>query len=111
MISYNPLTILKQNYKGLKSLKELKDGEESKMIVMISTTKKITTKKDKKPMAFVTINDENSDSIEATIFTAAYEKYHELIEVNKIVIVSGHLETRNNKQSLIINEMEEVKYE
>ena len=111
MISYNPLTILKQNYEGLKSLKELKDGEESKMIVMISTTKKITTKKDKKPMAFVTINDENSDSIEATIFTAAYEKYHELIEVNKIVIVNGHLETRNNKQSLIINEMEEVKYE
>ena len=111
MVSYNPITILKSNYEGLSTIKELKNGVIQKLMVIVSTVKQITTKKDKKPMAFITINDENSDSLEATIFTDVYEKYHELIEKNKILIIKGKLETRNEKQSLIIFEMEEVKYE
>ena len=111
MISYNPITYLKQNYSNLTTIKGLKTGVENNVMVIISTLKQITTKKDKKPMAFITINDENSDVIEGIVFPKVYEQYHELLDVNKIVIVNGILETRNEKQTLIINKMEEVKYE
>ena len=111
MVSFNPLSILKEKYENLATFNELKLGQQKESIVMITSVKKITTKKDKKPMAFVTINDENSNTLEGTIFTTAYEKYHDLIDENKIVIVSGRLEERNNRQSLIINEIKEVIYE
>lgn len=111
MISYNPITYLKEKYEGLSTIKNISKNEPSKLMVIISTVKKITTKKNNKPMAFVTVNDENSESIEGIIFPDTYEKYHELIEKNKIVVVSAQLETRNDKSSLIITEMEEVKYE
>ena len=100
-----------EKYEGLSTIKNISKNEPSKLMVIISTVKKITTKKNNKPMAFVTVNDENSESIEGIIFPDTYEKYHELIEKNKIVVVSAQLETRNDKSSLIITEMEEVKYE
>ena len=111
MVSYNPITILKENYNDLLTIKDLKVDQTNKIMAIISTVKEITTKKDRKPMAFITINDENSDSMEGIIFTDTYEKYHELIEKNKIVILTCRLELRNGKQNLIITEMEEVKYE
>lgn len=111
MISYNPITYLKEKYTNLKTLNELQPGVEEKVMCIISTVKQITTKKDRKPMAFLTVNDELSNSIEAIVFPKTYESYHECIAKNKIVVVKVILERKEEKNSLIINEMEEVKYE
>ena len=102
----------------LKALRrqELKWGKGSSVprkdcILRKNHTARRFRKKDRKPMAFLTVNDELSNSIEAIVFPKTYESYHECIAKNKIVVVKAILERKEEKNSLIINEMEAVKYE
>ncbi len=77
------------------------DMANQKVIVagMISALRRITTKKGD-PMAFVTVED-MAGSIEITVFPRTFKETEELWEMDRIVIVRGKVDVREEKVSII----------
>lgn len=73
---------------------------------IINSTKKIITKIGK-PMAFLDIED-LSEKIEVVVFPTIMEKEPNIYQENKIVLVSGRIDTRDNVPKLICEEIEEI---
>lgn len=70
---------------------------------ILKNKKVITTKKNEK-MAFVKIYDETSD-LEITVFPRLYENVNSLLEKNKILIVKGKFDQREDEQSFMADEI------
>jgi len=73
---------------------------------IISKIKKITTKTGK-PMIFMNVED-LSDKIEVVVFPSVIENNPEALQENKIVLVSGRMDSRNNSPKLICESVEEI---
>ncbi len=73
---------------------------------IISTIKKIITRNGK-PMLFTQLEDENS-KIEVVVFPGIIEKNPEIFQENKIVMIKGRVDNRNNAPKLICEEIEEI---
>ena len=76
------------------------------VIGKVLNVKKITTRKDKKPMAFIKIYDDN-DTLEVTIFPKLYVDVANLIKVNSTIMVKGKIEKSENENeySMIADEV------
>lgn len=69
----------------------INDLEENKIVSVlgiITNLRKTVTKKDKKPMAFFTLEDKTG-TVDINCFTAAYDEFGEFIEDDAVVIVEG----------------------
>ena len=73
---------------------------------IISKIKKIITKKGQ-PMLFVNLEDQ-TDKIELVVFPSVIENYPTLFQENKIVLVSGRVDLRDNIPKIICNQIEEI---
>ena len=73
---------------------------------IISKIKKIITKKGQ-PMLFVNLEDQ-TDKIELVVFPSVIENYPTLFQENKIVLVSGKVDLRDNIPKIICNQIEEI---
>ncbi len=73
---------------------------------IISSLKKIITKVGK-PMLFIGVED-MSDKIEVVVFPSILEKHPTVFQENKIVFITGRLDSRNGDQKLIAEEVEEL---
>ncbi len=73
---------------------------------IISGIKKIITRSGK-PMLFVNIEDLN-DKIEVVVFPGIIERNPSIFQENKIVMVSGRMDSRNGVPKLICEEIEEI---
>lgn len=122
-VSHNPLENL-QNILSKKTIKiseilspdsEKKPGEffwqggvmnRIRIGGIISKIKKIMTKTGK-PMLFMNVED-LSDRIEVVVFPNVIENNPEALQENKIVLVSGRMDSRNNSPKLICESIEEI---
>ena len=112
LISDNPL-----NYLNLSSIEEkitsiddLILEETSAIVGIIKQVKTITVRngKDKgKPMAFLTLYDQN-DEIDVTLFSDIYAQYEELIHLNSIILVKGKLILRKEQKSFNAYEIKRI---
>jgi len=77
------------------------DMDKQKVIIagMISNLRRITTKKGD-PMLFVTLEDLQG-SIEVTVFPRVYRETEELWEIDRIIVVRGKVDVRDDKVSII----------
>ncbi|MDO8474445.1 MAG: DNA polymerase III subunit alpha [bacterium] len=73
---------------------------------IISSLKKIITKVGK-PMLFLGVED-MTDKIEVVVFPSILEKNPTMFQENKIVFITGRLDSRNGDQKLIAEEVEEL---
>jgi DNA polymerase-3 subunit alpha len=87
----------------LSDLKERKDGDWVKVGGMITECKKIRTRKGD-PMAFATLDD-LTGQVEMLVFNTAYAKSAEQIEVDKVVMVRGRVDHKEDGVKLIAQEI------
>ncbi len=73
---------------------------------IISSIKKILTRVGK-PMLFINLED-LTDKIEVIVFPGIIERNPTIFQENKIVLVSGRIDSRDNVQKLICEEVEEI---
>ena len=112
MISDSPLNHLPENLKNLKHapINRLRNGETTVIVGIVRSIKNIVVKngKDKgKPMAFVTIFDETGD-VDTTFFSSLWAEIVSEIDINKIVVLSGRYEVRNNRGSFVVGSVKVV---
>ena len=73
---------------------------------IISSLKKIITKTGK-PMLFMGVED-LSDKIEVVVFPSLIETNPNVFQENKIVFITGHVDSRNGDRKFIAEEVEEI---
>lgn len=73
---------------------------------IISSIKKIITRIGK-PMLFVNLED-LTDKIEVVVFPGIIERNPTIFQENKIVLISGRIDSRDNVSKLICEEVEEI---
>lgn len=73
---------------------------------IISSVKKIITKAGK-PMLFMGLED-LTDKIEVVVFPSVIERYPAALQENKIVFVTGRLDSREGEKKFLAEEVEEI---
>jgi DNA polymerase-3 subunit alpha len=86
--------------KGHKRFQQIKTGG------VISKIKKVLTRIGK-PMLFLSLEDQ-TDKIEVIVFPAVIERNPAVFQENKIVLVSGRVDSRDGVPKLICEEIEEI---
>jgi len=85
---------------SLETINEQKDGAEVRICGIVTESKTILDRKNK-PMAFVTLED-FFGTIEIIVFASVYEKHRDHLEVDKMIVVSGKMSSREEEQPKII---------
>lgn len=105
-VSTHPASLIpddiRTNIQPANQLNQIENGEVIKVIGVISEVKKILTKKDQKPMAFMRIDDW-SGSVEVVVFPKTYVKYREALEGSGYVIVKGKVSYRDRGDDMEIS--------
>lgn len=96
------------DYINLNQLDNIKDGKNIKTIATIISTKITQTKKDNLKMAILTLEDRKG-KVEAVMFPRVYDKFKHFILDTSPLIVRGVLNTREERRTFIINELEHGK--
>ena len=86
-------------------LSEEKDGATVKIGGIIETTRRIFTKKTGSEMAFLVVGDEKGVTIECVIFPKVFEKYKGYLNKDSIIILEGHLDTKNDRPAVIVEKI------
>ncbi|PIS09711.1 DNA polymerase III subunit alpha [Candidatus Beckwithbacteria bacterium CG10_big_fil_rev_8_21_14_0_10_34_10] len=86
---------------------ELKDRR-VKVGGKIERVKKVFTKKGNNEMAFLTLNDQTA-SLDLVVFPKLFNSLKTIIIEEKIVIVEGRIDYREDRMSLIVEKLREVK--
>jgi DNA polymerase-3 subunit alpha len=110
MISDNPLKHKKdlvQDY-ILTTIKNINSEAMVSILCIIKDVKIITTKKDKKQMAFISVSDEDGDNLEVTVFPTQYTDYAGLIQKNNIVVLQGNIRKSPRGDSFIMNGIKKI---
>jgi len=107
LISKNPLAQYKEVIarKSTKKIGDIKAEDVNKthvLVGVVSSKKVITTKKDNSEMAFATLFDD-SGSIEVIIFPRAYAKLGALFAVNRVIILKGKINQKDDRLSIIVD--------
>lgn len=90
--------------KKISEVKSLNEGARVQVGGIVSSIKRISTKKDNKSMAFVTIEDQ-SGSLEVILFPATYAKFHtQLVETTPMIFL-GKVNVRDGERSLICDSL------
>lgn len=87
----------------LATLSEEKEGTKIKVGGIISTVKKILTRKSNAEMAFVTLEDNVGYSIECVIFPKTFEEYKYQLTRDAIVVIEGKLDFKDEKPVIIVD--------
>ncbi len=69
---------------------------------------RIITKKSKRPMCFLTLED-FSGRVEVVVFPSVFEENSHLIKENNIVLISGTIDKKEDSPKILCNEIEEIK--
>ncbi len=94
----------------LELLEEEKEGQRVTIGGIIETSRKIFTKRNGSEMAFVTIGDEKGIIIECVVFPKIYEKYKAYITKDSLIIMEGHIDTKNDRPVIIAEKISTLKY-
>lgn len=86
----------------ISDLSEVKNGTRVKIGGLVSTVKKIFTKRSNEEMAFVTLEDHLGVSIECVVFPKTYERAKSYLVKDAIVIVEGKLDFKEEIPVIIV---------
>jgi len=100
--------LLGRNVTSITDARTRTEGANVEILAMVTKVKTIFTKKDAKPMAFVTIED-LTDNAEAVIFNGVYEANKDLLRENLPILIKGTVSFRRGDFSILINEINEPK--
>jgi len=102
-------TYLIDNEKIL-SINKALEGELNKpvlLLVILKETKKIISKKNGKPMAFLKLEDLET-VMDSVLFNTIYEKYKDKLKDGEIYLITGKINERNDQKSLLIDSIEPI---
>ena len=68
---------------------------------LIENMRRIFTKKNGSEMAFITLSDEKGLVIECVVFPKVFEQYKNFLLKDSVVIIRGHIDTKNDKPVII----------
>jgi len=88
----------------------LYDGKETMIVCLISSVKEIVTKKDKKQMAFLTVEDVYGP-MEAIVFSSLYLQKKDILKEDAIIRITGKISTRDGNPKIIAESIELVTLE
>lgn len=80
---------------------EEKEGARVKVGGIIESLRKIFTKKNNNEMAFLVIGNEKGLSVECVVFPRVFEQHKSLLIRESVVIIEGHLDTKNDRPTII----------
>lgn len=89
----------------LELLLEEREGTMVRIGGIIETTKRIFTKRTGDEMAFIVIGNEKGIAIECIVFPKTFEKYKQYIIKDTTIIVTGRLDTKNDKPMVIVEKI------
>jgi DNA polymerase-3 subunit alpha len=84
----------------LDSLQDLPDAAPVKVCGIVTASKTILDRKSK-PMAFLTLEDFYG-ACEVIVFSKVYEAYHEQLQVDAMILVSGRTSVREDEETKIL---------
>lgn len=84
-------------------LPEVKNGSKVKIGGLVSTVKKIFTKRSNEEMAFITLEDNIGVSIECVIFPKTFERSKSYLAKDAIVVVEGKLDFKEELPVIIVD--------
>jgi DNA polymerase-3 subunit alpha len=111
-ISSHPLNnfknILESKTTAIANISKNNQGRNARVRIggIISKVKKIITKSGR-PMLFVSVEDLN-EKLEVVVFPSIMEGNSEIFQENKIVMVSGRMDSKDGVPKLICEEVEEI---
>jgi DNA polymerase III subunit alpha len=94
----------------LEHLLEEKEGTKIKIGGIIESSRRIFTKKNNSEMAFLVIANERGLSTECVVFPRVFEQYKNLLLKDSVIIVEGHLDTKNDRPSIIAEKIVAVNH-
>ena len=89
-------------------LEEEKEGTKVKVGGIIESARKIFTKKNNNEMAFLVIGNEKGLSIECVVFPKIFDQHRSLLIKDTVIIIEGHLDTKNDKPTIIAEKISRV---
>ncbi|MBI4089137.1 MAG: DNA polymerase III subunit alpha [Candidatus Levybacteria bacterium] len=90
-------------------LAEEKEGTRVKIGGIIESARRIFTKKNNNEMAFLLIGNENGVSVECVVFPKIFEQHKKLLIKDSVIVVEGHLDTKNDKPTIIAEKISQIK--
>ena len=107
MLSSNPLDYQKEKLDklGVKQIAQLETGKTTKIACVIKNIKQFKTKKNEQ-MAVLKVYDQTGD-LDVTIFPRVFDTVKGYITRNSIVIITGHLDNRE-EQSFLADTIEKL---
>lgn len=100
--------IVRNTTHPLLGLEEEKDGTQLRIGGLVSSLKKILTKKGNQEMAFLTIEDHSGFSVECVIFPKTYELTKQTLIMDTIIIISGKLQFKDDRPVIIVDTVERL---
>lgn len=89
-------------------LTEEKEGTKVKIGGIIESSRRIFTKKNNNEMAFLVIGNEKGLSVECVVFPRIFEEHKSLLTRDAVIIIEGHLDTKNDKPTIIAEKISAV---
>ena len=90
-------------FKDIASAHRAATDQSVKIIAMIKGMRRVTTKRNE-TMAMLEIED-LTGSMEVVVFPKKYTQYHELLEIDRILVFEGKAEDRGEQKQLLIDAM------
>jgi len=90
-------------------LPEEKEGTRVRIGGIIESLRRIFTKKNNNEMAFLLVGNEKGLSVECVVFPRIFEQHKNLLIKDSVIIIEGHLDTKNDKPTIIAEKISEVK--
>ncbi len=87
-----------------KTLKRAIDGEEVRLVALITDVKLTNTKKTNERMAILRAQDLEGD-LEAVVFPSSYTALAGLIKEGEVVFIRGKVSTRDDEPKIIVNDI------
>lgn len=89
----------------LSVLTEEKEGTRVKIGGIIESSRRIFTKKNGNEMAFLVVGDEHGLLVECVVFPKVFEQYKNLLVKDVVIIIDGHLDTKNDRPMVIVEKI------
>ena len=89
-----------KNKHNCNNLSDIKLNETNKSVVLIRSIRVIKTKKNEE-MAFIAMFDDSSE-LDGVMFPLTFNKFKNIIEINKPYLLSYKVENRNEKLQAVI---------
>ncbi len=93
----------------LEIIEEEKEGTQVTIGGIIESTRRIFTKKTGSEMAFLILSNEKGIGVECIVFPKVFEQYKDHIQKDIVVVIDGHIDTKNDKPMIIVKKISRTK--